>query len=58
VHSDLKHFLILMAIIFAVIFIASFGLVFESLNGMAWLLATPVVVGVFFIYRHIMKRLN
>lgn len=51
-HSEIKQYLRLMAIIVLVMVIASLGLYFESLNGLAWLLGTPVVVGTFLWYHY------
>ena len=54
--SEFKQYLRLTAIIVSVIIIASLGLLFESINGFAWLLATPVVVGTFLWYRYLKSK--
>ena len=54
--SEFKQYLRLTAIIVSVIMIASLGLLFESLNGLAWLLATPVVVTTFLWYRDLKSK--
>ena len=54
--SEFKQYLRLTLIIMSVIMIASLGLMFESLEGFAWLLATPVVVGVFLLYRYLKTK--
>ncbi len=51
-HSEIKQYLRLTIIIVLVMLIASLGLFFESINGLAWLLGTPVVVGAFLWYRY------
>ncbi len=43
-HPELKQFLRLTLIILGVIAVASLGLLFESINGLAWLIGSPVVV--------------
>lgn len=43
-HSELKQFIRLTLIILGVIGIASLGLFIEPLNGLAWLIGSPLVV--------------
>lgn len=45
--SEFVQFIRLALIILAVIVLASAGLLFESINGLAWLLAVPIVVALF-----------
>lgn len=54
--SELKQYLRLAAIILSVMMFASLGLFFESFNGLAWLFATPVVVGSFLWYQNLRER--
>jgi len=54
--SEFKQYLRLTAIIVSVIMVASLGLLFESLDGVAWLLATPVVVGGFLWFRYLKPK--
>ena len=50
-HPEMKQFLRLAAIIVSVILLASLGLVFESVNGLAWLAAVPIFVAAFLLLR-------
>ena len=51
-HPELKQFFRLSAVILSVILVASLGLVFEAVNGLAWLFASAVVVGSFLWYHY------
>lgn len=55
-HTEMREFVRLAAIILSVIALASLGLVVEPLNGLAWMIGSPIVVGGYLGFRYYRKR--